>query len=1020
MKSCYYIFIFYFFIFSGFSQSKIKRDELTLKADSLHDNGDYKLAFELRKQAVSNYSSSNKSYNSFLNAKLHLTESCLYEKMAYNYHNPNDSISKRAYDNYFKLAIEKSKLAKSEYEKVAHPDKLFKYNIQSRIYHQFGYTGKWKLALVEAELGLQILKDTLTKNDKKFVDLIHDIGYIYAELGDYSKAIENYKISQDMYINNIGEKTTDVALSYNNIAVQYKKMGLRKEELFNLLKAKDIWEQLNNDEDMAHLYICYSNLFKWYSYYGDYEKAEEYLLKQNKIKEKIKVKPQISFMNNQEEKYKYRLKEWQNLMLHYGRKKDTIKLLYYAKAINDNIKPSKKLLNFEIKTISQTLKYEASIYKVKNPSLALAKIDQAIQFQEAYKDQFFTKVFPYKLYKAELLVDSKRFEEAQLFLKDLALSKTQATLAENFKLTILKAKTAAALKDTKTAEMLFNTAFGLLAKSSKSNIENLTVDDLKPLISFETTEGFIAMGDFYMKLFTIDKQKSHQKKALHRYMIASKIYNQLYLGERYNELLFQTNNEINERLMSCLAANKNTDLTEVVNSMENNASKLIWSKFNFNNKRLKIKIPEAQLNEEERLISELNFYQNKILESNQEEEDKIMLWKGKIYDLKNELSKIQALIQKQHPNYYQFNLKEFDLKLLQNDLKKNEAILKYSITNKNVYAFLISKNKVELIALNDKKTIQNQVNECLSFLKDRKPNYQKSFIKLHSLLLDQINYQAFDKLTIIPDGSLHYLPFEVLLLDKKVPLISYASSLLLYQEQRAIKPSYSTVSIGAFSASNEYAKLPQTASEIDAILSVFNGKAYVNAGKIDFLKQANLYNVLHLAMHSDSNEEYPEFSSLHFYGKTNSKLFISELYNETLVANLAVLSACDTGNGFYENGEGVISLSRAFNYAGIPSTVMSLWRVDDEATAKMMRYFYKHLSQGETKDEALKNAKLAYLENTTDPLLKHPYYWSGFVISGNTDALVKNDFDYKWILLLVIVFSIILIFYRKKLVQLFK
>ena len=170
-------------------------------------------------------------------------------------------------------------------------------------------------------------------------------------------------------------------------------------------------------------------------------------------------------------------------------------------------------------------------------------------------------------------------------------------------------------------------------------------------------------------------------------------------------------------------------------------------------------------------------------------------------------------------------------------------------------------------------------------------------------------------------------------------------------------------------------------------------------------------------MHSHIDERHPEISALNFYGENDNQLFISELYNESLDADLAVLSACDTGSGFYENGEGVISLSRAFSYAGVPSTVVILWKVDDESTAKIMGYFYEHLKRGEPKDEALKNAKLDYLKYTDDDLLKHPYYWSGFVLSGNTDALVEKQ-NY-WIYLAIFPFFILGIF-RKKLFQFFK
>lgn len=1009
-----FIIIFLLFTYLAFSQTDKKIDSLTLRADSLHINGDYELAYKVRRLAKQKFSSANKSYNSFLEAKLYLTESCMYEKKAYNYHNPKDSISKQAYENYFKLAIEKSRQAKKIYENVKKPDNIFKYNIQNRIYHQLGFTGKWSLALVEAELGLQILKDTLSKKDKKLVDLIHDIGFIYAELGDYSKAVENYKASLELYKSSIGESTTDVALSYNNIAVQYRRIGLRKDELAYLLKAKNTWEQLKNDMDTGHLYICYGNLFTWYSYYGDFEKAEEYLLKREKIREKIKLNPQISFINNQEDKYKDRLREWHDLMLHYARKKDTIQTIFYAKTITDNVIKPKNLLNFEVKIISPTLKFEASIYQKSDPNLALKKLDQAIQIQEAYQEQFYTKVFPYKLHKAEILAEVKQFKEAQLLLNELGAFKTKMTLQENFTLNIINAKVAQSLNDIKAANYFYEKAFALLSTTNASNLETIPTADLKPLISFETIDGFLAMGDYYMGRFKINHKKNYAEKALRRYIIASEIYGQLYLGERYNEQLFHINNEINERLLSYSAATKTTDLTAIVNNIENNSSKLIWSKFVFNNKRVKFKISESQLNKEEQLKAELNFYQNKISELNQDNDEKAILWKNKIYDLKNKLSKIEELIQKQNPIYYQFNVKEFDLKSLQKELKEKEGLLKYTLTNKNVYVFLITKNKVSLVDLGEKKTMLAQLSKSLLALKNREANYQDDFTKLKKLLFQNSDYQYFNKLTIIPDGPLQYLPFEVVLIDEKMPLISYSTSLMLYQEQRKIKTSYNSVNVGAFSAYNKLSKLPKASTEATSILNLFKGKAFINASKEDFLQQANLFNVLHLAMHSTINEKQPEFSSLDFYGKDDANLLLSELYNKTLTANLAVLSACDTGNGFYENGEGVISVSRAFNYAGIPSTVMSLWKVDDEATSKIMNYFYVHLSKGETKDKALQNAKFDYLQNTEDELLKHPYYWSGFVLSGNTEALVKNNSNFYIMLLIALLMLGFLLHHRNE------
>jgi hypothetical protein len=90
-------------------------------------------------------------------------------------------------------------------------------------------------------------------------------------------------------------------------------------------------------------------------------------------------------------------------------------------------------------------------------------------------------------------------------------------------------------------------------------------------------------------------------------------------------------------------------------------------------------------------------------------------------------------------------------------------------------------------------------------------------------------------------------------------------------------------------------------------------------------------------------------------------------------------------------------------YSGVPSLVISLWKVEDEATAKIMKNFYKYLKQGETKDEALRLSKLEYL-HTTDPSGASPYYWSSFVNIGNKDPLHFNKpaMNYLWFLILLI------------------
>jgi CHAT domain-containing protein len=105
-----------------------------------------------------------------------------------------------------------------------------------------------------------------------------------------------------------------------------------------------------------------------------------------------------------------------------------------------------------------------------------------------------------------------------------------------------------------------------------------------------------------------------------------------------------------------------------------------------------------------------------------------------------------------------------------------------------------------------------------------------------------------------------------------------------------------------------------------------------------------------------------------------------------LHANLVVLSACETGYGKFEQGNGIASLARAFMYAGASAMIVSLWQVDDYATSKIMKNLYANLANGMEKDEALRQAKIQYMQQS-EGILAHPALWSAFVMMGNTEPV---------------------------------
>jgi len=150
---------------------------------------------------------------------------------------------------------------------------------------------------------------------------------------------------------------------------------------------------------------------------------------------------------------------------------------------------------------------------------------------------------------------------------------------------------------------------------------------------------------------------------------------------------------------------------------------------------------------------------------------------------------------------------------------------------------------------------------------------------------------------------------------------------------------------------------------------------------------------LHFAVHGIVCESRPERSGLMLAldesAAEDGVLEMNEIFDLRLAADLVVLSACDTGVGRLVRGEGVVGLSRAFFYAGVPSLVVSLWPVADQSTASLMTSFYAELDRGEDKAEALRRAKLGFLDGGGSK--SAPLYWAPFILVGSRGGAEQPD-----------------------------
>ena len=179
-----------------------------------------------------------------------------------------------------------------------------------------------------------------------------------------------------------------------------------------------------------------------------------------------------------------------------------------------------------------------------------------------------------------------------------------------------------------------------------------------------------------------------------------------------------------------------------------------------------------------------------------------------------------------------------------------------------------------------------------------------------------------------------------------------------------------------------------------------------------FKQHAGKYGILHLAMHTIIDNKNPLYSKLVFSppqagSSEDGYLNTYELFRLHLPGYIAVLSACNTGYGKLEKGEGIISLARGFFYAGIQSVLMTLWELEDHSSASLMKLFYSNLKDGYPNDIALQKAKLQYLESAGQ-LQSHPYFWAGFVSIGQ-NAPIKYSLLRKPVNILILVLAITLI-----------
>lgn len=855
------------------------------------------------------------------------------------------------------------------------------FNIATVYYH----SGEYILSLEYFRKALPIQRKVVGDKHPSVAAGYHAIGYLYQSLGNLEEALEYFEKSLILRRQLLGEKHPRVIDSYTTIGIAYKNLSqpdLALEYHFKALAiVNEIWKG-----DHINRAMCYSNIGSTYGEMKDYDKALKYVLEACAIAKKLIGE------NNAEITYGY----------------DNLASFYYA------LGDSSQAFAF----LEKSLTTRRRVYSgEKHPEIAKSYRDLG----DWYTDK--------KDYRNALESFQKSLVAIVFPFNDVATNKNPNVRDCQLKTEVL------------TSFQKKGSALASLYQREK-NITYLTA-------ALET----YLVGDSLIDEARRTKYNYDDKLALGK--ITALLYNDAIEACM---LLFKNSND-RKYLNQAFYFSEKSRAAALKEALAHTAALGMGL------------IPVEIQACEKKIKNEKSFLQSRITQAIDQAQDSIIVqsYKAKLFDVNRKSDSLMALMENKYPNYYELKYGTYatDIKTLQKKIPDHSAVIQFFQGNKKTYAFVITRDHFDVSSIvNDTsyhrildqfRSSTNPPTESLDI--NTSENYNKftySSHQLYSLLLEKplkriaVKGKVTD-LVIIPDGKLSYVPFDLLLttpassgagnytsldyLMKAYTIVyAYSATLFIREDQKpkntaddflAFAPSYdientstpALLALGKFR--DAFTGLKWNQREAQAISDHIGGKYFLanEATETRFKNEAQNYRIIHLAMHAFADDENPMNSKLVFTNQNDTTddgyLHAFELYNMQLNAEMVVLSACNTGYGKLAKGEGIMSVARAFAYAGVPSIVMSHWKVDDEATSKLMQYFYENLSEGQTKGEALRHAKLNYLANA-DPTMAHPFYWAAFVSVGDNSPVIQKRNYWLTSVVLISIGLLALFWYKKR------
>jgi CHAT domain-containing protein len=832
------------------------------------------------------------------------------------------------------------------------------YNIYGRIYYDKGSIEK-ALAnyLLSIDFALKEFEDDNVLLDR----LYNDIGNAYVPQAKYYEALKYFEKALSLNVKKNGDKVDqDLVAIHFNIGMVYTFLGRREKALYYTQKTADLGE-IAFKKGHENFHFVYSQLGRLYG--G--KKGIFYLKKAIGILEGSQKRRSKIIMSG----YQMYIATIYTQLRDYKQAQEYIKK---ALAIRVQISGEN---NF--RTIESRNYLASNFLRLEDPTQALIQINKSIQAN--YID-LGSETLIEQNFEISKVLDSKLFIEAVELKIDILLQQYEAN------------------KDIELLKESYHLSLGLDEVITKARS---TLRDQQDKLRFTSL-----VKDFY------EKQVG----------ICMRLY-KLESDDIYKKIAFEFSEKSKSNVLRELASsNKIKDKLDVSQDI------IVFEK----------EINEKLAKARSRMAVEVANPKSDSL--------KVYAMQEEIVDLFHQKDSLEQSIEKTYPKYHRLKYDKPVLSIsdVQLQLNENTSLVEFLVSKNDVFVFVINKTSYDVKRITIDSLNQKIQKLQTSAAEQKYDTYEKTARQLYDEFFAPIESSIQGtNLIIVPDEALWHLQFDLLLKGEKYLVydyaISYVNSASFLKE---IKSNGSDRNVAkeclAFSFTgkeqetedgeaiplerfrNSTTDLPGTRKEIKALSKIFDGTYYFgkSANEKNFKKKVPQYKITHLALHAEVDSLNSENFKILFsnFDSTSENednvLYNHELYALKIPSDLVVLSACNTGVGSVNKGEGIMSIGNAFQYAGAKSLLLSRWKISDETTPIIMEQFYQNLKAGMTKGKALQQAKVYYLNNSSQ-LQSVPYYWGSFYILGD-DASIEMEASMQYYIMGGIVLVMLFLVYNQR------